>query len=147
MKWFVPTKPAEELYDLSNDPYELNNLATDGKQQATLNRFRKEMDRWLTEAKDLGAVEEKQLIASMWHGDHPPSTADVDIQVSGDNLVTLSCATSSASIGFKIIEEGGSEPVSWNVYIKPVKLSKGQTVKAVAQRIGFEKSKESMSEP
>ena len=142
MKWFVPTKPGEELYDLSNDPYELNNLATDTKQQATLNRFRKEMDRWLTEAKDLGAVEEKQLIASMWGGDHPPSTADVDIDISGDKLVTLSCATSSASIGFKIIDEGGSEPVSWTVYIKPFKLSKGQTVKVVAQRIGFEKSKE-----
>ncbi len=62
MKWFVPTKPTEELYDLSNDPYELNNLATDPKQQATLKRFRKEMDRWLTEAKDLGAVEEKQCL-------------------------------------------------------------------------------------
>jgi arylsulfatase A-like enzyme len=110
MKWFVPTKPAEELYDLSNDPYELNNLATDAKQQATLNRFRKEMDRWLKEAKDLGAVEEKQLLASMWHGDHPPSTADVDIDVSAENLVTLSCETKSASIGFKIIDERGSEP-------------------------------------
>ena len=144
MKWFVPTKPAEELYDLSNDPYELNNLATDAKQQATLNRFRKEMDRWLMEAKDLGAVEEKQLLKSMWHGDHPPSTADVDIDVSAENLVTLSCETKSASIGFKIIDERGSEPISWKVYTQPFKLSKGQTVKAVAQRIGFEKSSESV---
>jgi N-sulfoglucosamine sulfohydrolase len=142
MKWFAPTKPAEEFYDLSNDPYELNNLAADPKQQAILNRFRKEMDRWLIEAKDLGAVEEKQLLASMWHGDHPPSTADVDIHVSGDNLVTLSCETSSASIGFKVIDAGASDPVSWNVYTKPFKLSKGQMVKAVAQRIGFEKSRE-----
>jgi len=142
MKWFVPTKPAEELYELSIDPYELNNLADDPKQKATLNRMSKEMDRWLKEAKDLGAVEEKQLIASMWHGDHAPSTADVRIDVNKDNVVTLSCETSSASIGFKIIEEGGSEPVSWNVYTQPFKLSKGQTVKVVAQRIGFEKSKE-----
>jgi N-sulfoglucosamine sulfohydrolase len=144
MKWFVPTKPTEELYDLSNDPYELNNLATDAKQQATLNRLRNEMDRWLREAKDLGAMEEKQLIASMWHGDHPPSTAAVVIDIGGDNLVKLSCATSSASIGFKIIDADGSEPVSWNVYTQPFKLSKGQTVKAVAQRIGFEKSRESV---
>jgi hypothetical protein len=28
------------------------------------------------------------------------------------------------------------------VYTKPFKVSKGQTVRAVAQRIGFEKSKE-----
>jgi N-sulfoglucosamine sulfohydrolase len=142
MKWFVPTKPPEELYDLTNDPYEFNNLAADPKQQTTLNRFRKEMDRWLKEVNDLGAIEEKQMIASMWHGDHPPSTADVRIDVSGGNLVTLSCETNSASIGYKIIDVGGSESVSWVVYTKPFKVSKGQTVRAVAQRIGFEKSKE-----
>ena len=142
MKWFTPTKPPEELYDLANDPFELNNLAANPKQEKTLNRFRKEMDRWLNDVKDLGAVEEKQMIASMWHGDHPPSTADVRIDISGDNLVTLSCETNSASIGFKIIEAGGNEPSTWNVYVNPFKLSKGQTVKTVAQRIGFEKSKE-----
>ncbi|HMG91261.1 MAG TPA: sulfatase/phosphatase domain-containing protein, partial [Chryseolinea sp.] len=136
MKWFAPTKPGEELYDLTNDPYELNNLAADPKQQTTLNRFRKEMDRWLKEVKDLGAVEENQLISSMWHGDHPPSTADVRIDVNGDNIVTLSCETSSASIGFKIVDEGGLEPVTWMVYTKPFEISKGQTVRTVAQRIG-----------
>jgi N-sulfoglucosamine sulfohydrolase len=141
MKWFAPTKPREELYDLMNDPHEFNNLADDPKQQTVLDRFRKEMDRWLEHVKDLGAVEEKQMIASMWNGDHLPSTADVRIDII-NNVVTLSCETKNASIGYKIIEEGGTEPSSWNVYSKPFKPSKGQTVKAVAQRIGFEKSEE-----
>jgi len=144
MKWFVPNKPAEELYDVRSDPYELNNLATDPKQQATLIRLRKEMDRWLVQVNDLGATDEKQLISKMWQGgDHPPSTADVVIKATKDNLVTLSCETKGASIGYKVVGDGEAEPASWSVYTKPIKLSKGQTVKAVAQRIGFDKSKES----
>jgi N-sulfoglucosamine sulfohydrolase len=144
MKWFAPTKAPEELYDLTNDPYELNNLATDPKQKATLSRFRKEMDRWLVEVKDLGAVEEKQLISQMWQGSgHVPSTADVVIKGGKDNLITLSCETKGASIGFKVFKDGDIEPTSWSVYLEPVKVMKGQRIKAVAQRIGFEKSKES----
>lgn len=144
MKWFVSTKPAEELYDVRSDPYELHNLAADPKHQATLSRSRKEMDRWLAEVNDLGAIEEKQLISKMWQGgDHPPSTADVVIKATKDNLVTLSCETKGASIGYKVIGDGEGEPASWSVYTKPIKISKGQTVKAVAQRIGFEKSEES----
>jgi len=143
MKWFVPNKPPEELYDLRNDPYELTNLAGDPKHQTTLLKLRKEMDRWLSEANDLGSVEEKQLISKMWQGgDHPPSTSEVIIKPGKDNLVTLSCETKGASIGFKIINEGESEPTSWAVYTQPIKIAKGQTIKAVAQRIGFEKSGE-----
>jgi arylsulfatase A-like enzyme len=82
MKWFVPNKPTEELYDVRNDPYELNNLAADPKHQATLMRLRKEMDRWLAEVKDLGAIEEKQLISRMWNeGDQPPVTEDVIVSL------------------------------------------------------------------
>ena len=144
MKWFVTSKPSEELYDVKADPYELKNLANDPKYKATLIRIRKEMDEWLIKVKDLGAVEEKQLISRMWEGvDHPPSTAAVIIKVSNDNVVTLSCDTKGASIGFKVIEENGSESSSWNVYTKPIKLEKGKTIKAIAQRIGFMKSGES----
>jgi hypothetical protein len=143
MKWFVPDKPAEELYDVKADPYELKNLAKDPKYNAILVRLRKEMDEWLIKANDLGAIEEKQLISKMWQGgDHPPATADVVVKVSNDNVVTLSCETKGASIGFKVVDESGTESTSWNVYTKPIKLTKGQTIKVVAQRIGFEKSGE-----
>lgn len=144
MKWFVHDKPSEELYDVKADPYELKNLAKDPKYNSTLVRLRKEMDEWLIKANDLGAVEEKQFISRMWQGgDRPPATAEVVIKVGTDNLVTLSCETKGASIGFKVVDETGPESTSWNVYTKPIKVTKGQTIKAVAQRIGFEKSGES----
>lgn len=38
--FFQPTKPKEELYDLENDPQELNNLAGDAKYAAVLKKLR-----------------------------------------------------------------------------------------------------------
>ncbi len=49
-------RPAEELYDLQQDPYELNNLAADPKYADIKNRLSKELDRWMTEQKDPGAA-------------------------------------------------------------------------------------------
>jgi len=39
--FFSPTKPTEELYDLENDPHELNNLAKEKEHTETINQFRK----------------------------------------------------------------------------------------------------------
>ncbi len=64
-QFFAKTKPAEELYDLATDPFEINNLAQ--AESAEIQKVRKELaaalDRWMRDTKDLGAVPEKELIA------------------------------------------------------------------------------------
>ncbi|QGJ70829.1 Hypothetical protein PBC10988_25270 [Planctomycetales bacterium 10988] len=45
-------RPAEELYDLENDPHELNNLADDSSQNALLGSFRSQLDQWMEEQED-----------------------------------------------------------------------------------------------
>ena len=52
---FAPTRPAEELYDLSDDPFEVRNLAGDPKHQAQLKKLRKRMDDWIERTNDHGA--------------------------------------------------------------------------------------------
>jgi arylsulfatase A-like enzyme len=52
---FAPTRPAEELYDLSEDPFEVRNLAGDPKHQAQLKKLRKRMDDWIERTNDHGA--------------------------------------------------------------------------------------------
>jgi arylsulfatase A-like enzyme len=44
----------EELYDLRNDPWELNNLADDPDHSKTLQEMRKILNRWIRDTGDLG---------------------------------------------------------------------------------------------
>jgi len=47
-------RPAEELYDLTKDPYELNNIADDPSQQKILTSLRNKLDAWMKQQGDLG---------------------------------------------------------------------------------------------
>ncbi len=55
---FAPARPAEELYDLKADPWELNNLAAEPDPSSTLLRLRGALDQWMTETKDQGRLPE-----------------------------------------------------------------------------------------
>jgi N-sulfoglucosamine sulfohydrolase len=56
--FMAPRKPSEELYDLSVDPYEVNNLAASKQHQATLLDLRARVDRWIWETDDQGRFPE-----------------------------------------------------------------------------------------
>ena len=60
--WFRLPKLAEELYDLENDPFELNNLSGDIKFTDQITKFNKILDDWLDEIDDLGKIPEKELV-------------------------------------------------------------------------------------
>ena len=47
-------RPAEELYDLVNDPHELRNLMTDPQQAERMKAMRKELDDWMRAQGDQG---------------------------------------------------------------------------------------------
>ncbi|MDG2168840.1 MAG: DUF4976 domain-containing protein, partial [Opitutales bacterium] len=51
---FNAPRPREELYDLKNDPHEINNLANDPKYKKQLDRFRKRLDTWMKKTGDKG---------------------------------------------------------------------------------------------
>ena len=52
------TRPPEELYDVENDPWEVNNLAGDPKYADVLKRMRNALDQWRKETKDVGVIPE-----------------------------------------------------------------------------------------
>lgn len=49
-------RPAEELYDLRNDPYQLNNLSNLNEYAGIKNRLSVELNRWMKEQNDPGAA-------------------------------------------------------------------------------------------
>ncbi|MDB4614191.1 sulfatase [bacterium] len=63
---FQPTRPKEELYDLENDPHEINNLASSADHQATLIKLRNRLTKWVTDTDDKGRNPEP---ASMFNSD------------------------------------------------------------------------------
>tara|TARA_Y100000741_G_C18230415_1_gene549552 strand:- start:1043 stop:1579 length:537 start_codon:yes stop_codon:yes gene_type:complete len=64
--WLDSPKPAEELYDLSEDPYEINNLANSEKHSDILKKLSKNLDSWIIETNDLGEYPEKELIPEQY---------------------------------------------------------------------------------
>ena len=54
MQFFGPHKPAEELYDLENDPHEIHNLARDPKYAEELGRHRTLLANWIAASGDQG---------------------------------------------------------------------------------------------
>ncbi len=55
-------KPVEELYDLKNDPHEINNLAGDPGHADRLKKMRQVHLQWVRDTKDLGLIPEPELI-------------------------------------------------------------------------------------
>ncbi len=71
----APHMPKEELYDLQDDPHEIKNLinATDPHIQARLQKLRKDLENWIIESKDQGAINEPKDVARRMGSTKPGS--------------------------------------------------------------------------
>lgn len=59
--FFGNNKPAEELYDLENDPHELHNLANNPKYNKVLKKHQKILKHWIKETGDKGQKAESEI--------------------------------------------------------------------------------------
>ncbi len=59
---FFQTRPAEMLFDIENDPHEVNNLATDPNYAATLEELRQELHEQVSALPDLSFYPESVLV-------------------------------------------------------------------------------------
>jgi arylsulfatase A-like enzyme len=156
---FRENRPAEELYDCANDPYELHNVAGDPAYGEILERLRRQMDEWRQTYGDQGDIPEHVLSVMMWPDRVQPVTAPpLFIPICSANpgiepaqegtfkepaIIQLYCATQGASMAYTT--EPGENP-AWKLYTKPIRLDPGTTVlRAKAARIGFKASAESLA--
>lgn len=137
--WFRKTKTPEELYDTKADPFELHDLSGDPAYAGQLKRLSSELDRWISFTADKGFIPEKEWIQSFWPDFVQPATQPPVFL--GDGLVTIASPTPGASISWQITgQDGKADEKLWNLYTHAIKLSKGETLAAVAERIGYKSS-------
>ena len=147
--------PPEELYDVENDKYELNNLAEDAGHENVLKRMREALTAWQSEFGDMGNISEEEMVAQWYpNGTQPQTASPLFIPINASNpgtepahedgewdaplLLQLYCSTQGASIAYTT-EQG--EDVRWQLYTEPLRLPKGETViRAKAIRIGYKES-------
>ncbi len=134
---WMKTKPREELYDLHNDPWEVNNLAECPEHREKLLELRGALAQWQLEIGDLGFIPEHDLVQMMWPGLVQPETEPVIFRRNGRRL-ELSSVTEGASIAWQV--EGRDDPDQWRLYYKPVEIGRGEVIRARAIRIGYKTS-------
>ena len=111
--------------------------------------MRDALDRWTRDTNDLGLIkpESKLVRENLWppNGDQPFTAAPHPVV--RDGLLTITCETDGASIGYRKIDSGNETP--WKVYTAPVQLDAGGGgagpssaggYEAVAHRIGYRRS-------
>lgn len=71
-KYWLPTKPEEELFDVKNDPDEIHNLANDPKYNDELEKMRKILTDWIAKTDDKGqypeSVHQLTFMLDRWGG-------------------------------------------------------------------------------
>jgi len=87
-------KPAEELYDTENDPWEVHNLAKDPNYKDVLERMRKANREWILRIKDTGFIPEAE------RSSRAGNTSFYDLMRNGSvNLGKILNAAETASYG------------------------------------------------
>ncbi len=146
--WFRPEKPVDELYDLTRDPHEINNLAGSAEHRAVYERMRKVHEDWMREIGDLGQVPEDQLQERWRPGGRWSQTAEPAVLPAGGSFsapvrVQLACSTPGASLGYTT-EQGDN--VRWQLYTGELAIDRTATLRVRAGRIGFLDSSEVRAE-
>ncbi len=146
-QFWATRKPMEELYDTEDDPHEIHNLAASPEYFGKLAELRKELESWRERTGDLGLMPESELIKHLWPPDgEQPTTGQPEISIMlssipsnspnvDDLLVSISCPTEGASVGYRLDDEE-----VWRLYVKPFRVSPGMRVTAQAHRLGWKRS-------
>lgn len=140
--FFQPTKPPEELYDITTDPHEVNNLADSPPHQQALGRMRKALERWMEETGDLGLIPEPELWeqrrpGGKWAVTDAPSISPNGGTFAGRATVRITCPTEGASLAYTT--DTGEKP-HWLLYSKEVTLGHSATLRTKGCRLGYRDS-------
>lgn len=153
--FYEDSRPPEELYDLANDPWEINNLADNPEHQDILHQLREVMHGWQRDYDPYRDITETAMRERFWPGGQQPQTGEPGLFAIGEEAdpnkliadgavlkhpVALYwyCPTQGASIGYTL-EEGDR----WLLAGPPLTLDPGSyALRAKAVRTGCRESED-----
>jgi N-sulfoglucosamine sulfohydrolase len=129
--WFRPVAE-ERLYDLRNDPFELNDVAQLTTYSAELARMRNALNEWLNKVGDMSDISEALMAEQFWPGGKQPVTSAPFFR-EADGKIEILCKSKAASIGYRYTDS------QWQLYTAPLP-DDGRRVEAKAVRYGWKES-------
>jgi len=135
-QYFETPSPEEELYLLSEDPHEIDNLAHRDAYQAELQSLRNAMDNWIKKTGDLSSMSELEMVEQMWPDGKQPQTEIPKACLKEGQAIKLFSDTPGASIGYQTSDSIKNSD-RWLIYTKPLEE---QVIQARAIRYGFQES-------
>ena len=114
-------------------------------------QMRTALDAWIAECNDPLDMPEDELVRTRVYppDGRQPTTAKPSIRLKpaggGKSILTITCETKGASIGFRIRRTNSTKLSSedrrpWNIYNGPLQVDSKCTIEAIAHRIGFKPS-------
>jgi len=155
--WFAYSRQPEELYDVTADPYQVNNLVNDPRLKEVLDDLRKRHETWTRETGDMGHLNEPEMIEMMWPGGKQPVTdmpyfiINAPEDSSTKNYRTGGVFTFPMTLSFYCPTHGSSivytfEEIKnprWLLYTGPLHLKPGSyNIRVKAVRYGYRESEE-----
>ncbi len=139
------TKPLEELYDVIADPHQVVNLAADHRFANTLGELRGVLTDWMRRMDDKGLVPEPELYRRMFDNESEQRTEPPRLTRSrrsdGSIEIEIRPQTEGSSLGYQISAGSTGPQEGWRLYTGKVVLKQGQTLHAIASRLGYQASR------
>ncbi len=145
--------PPEELFDVVEDPHQMNNLAAVPAMQDVLLELRERLEQWQLRHDPYLNTPEAEIAQRFWPGGVQPDTltpqvvlydldclegrvVDQDINGPGPVLLQLHCLTEGATVAYRFHPEA-----PWTIYREALRLEAGdRSIELCAERYGFKTS-------
>ncbi|MFV0457846.1 MAG: sulfatase [Actinomycetales bacterium] len=95
----APSKPAEELYDLVEDPHETTNLVGEAGHSEVLHRLRAALDAWVEKYGATAMMDEQELL-EQWRPGGRTQVTKTPVLTVAEGIATADCATEGAGIAW-----------------------------------------------
>lgn len=128
--WYKKTKPKYELYDIVNDPYELNNLYTNKDYDSVFYDLKKKLDNWIDDS-DYGNMIESKMLKEMWTNGKKPELKEPSI-LTKNNGVQIIPNNENSSIGWR-----AQTNKKWNIYKDQEIINPGDNFEILVFKPGY----------